>query len=62
VPKTEPDTTATTSYIDIAGQVESLGQSDIKPIGKTYTKAFSWPIECYPSFMSFGINHFPAFP
>ncbi|KAG0378284.1 hypothetical protein BGX24_004269 [Mortierella sp. AD032] len=30
VPKTEPDTT--TNYVDIAGQVESLEQPDIKPI------------------------------
>ncbi|KAF9107945.1 hypothetical protein BGX29_004058 [Mortierella sp. GBA35] len=34
VPRTEPDTTAatTTNYIDVAGQVESLDQPDIKPI------------------------------
>jgi len=35
VPKTEPDTTA--NYIDIAGQVESLEQSDANPIGKANT-------------------------
>ncbi|KAF9904800.1 hypothetical protein EC991_002304 [Linnemannia zychae] len=32
VPKTEPDTASTNNYVDIAGQVESLEQPDIKPI------------------------------